>query len=96
MAKYEIFAGMGGGFGGAQSHGIFEFDSIAEAEQTAYELAIEEYQSYEGCHGIMSWDDCREDLIESFGDEDITDEDINAHYQEEIESWISYYIKEVK
>lgn len=56
-----------------------------------YALAVEEYQSYEGCHGIMSWDDCREDLIDSSFDYD--DEAVDDRYQEELESWLSYYVE---
>lgn len=58
-----------------------------EALEEAYALAVEEYQSYEGCHGIMSWDDCREDLIDSGFDYD------DDRYQEELESWLSYYVE---
>lgn len=54
MQKYEIYAGMGGGFGGAQLRGIYEFSSTQEAERYAYGLAFDEYQSYEGSHGILS------------------------------------------
>lgn len=92
MPKYEIYAGMGGGFGGAVFQCIEEFDSIVEADKYAYSLAFEEYTSYEGSHGILSWDDCREDLIDSYPDMEIDDEDVDAHYQEEIESWIEYYV----
>lgn len=92
MPKYEIYSGMGGGFGGAVFQCIEEFNSIVEADEYAYNLAVEEYQSYEGSHGILSWDDCREDLIDSYPDMEIDDEDVDAHYQEEIESWIEYYV----
>ena len=89
---YRIYAGMGGGFGGANYVGWLETDDREEAESYAREIAIEEYQSYEGCHGIMSWDDCRKDLIESFGEEP-SEEDVDTHYREEIESWTSWYVK---
>lgn len=90
MPLFDVYAGMSGGFGGACFHKTEEYETIDEAVQEAYELAIEEYQSYEGCHGIMSWEDCREDLIES-GDENPTDDDVTEHYQNEIEGWIEYY-----
>ena len=32
MAKFELFAGMGGSLGGAQSCGIYEYDNIEEAD----------------------------------------------------------------
>ena len=90
MPLFDIYAGLSGGFGGAYFHKTEEYATIDEAVQEAYELAIEEYQSYEGCHGIMSWEDCREDLIES-GDKNPTDDDVTKHYQNEIEGWIEYY-----
>jgi hypothetical protein len=87
---------MGGSFGGAQYHGTYEYTNIEEATQDAYLKAEEEYQSYEGCHGIMSISEVEEDLRDSgFIDDDMTDDEvadmIDYHYREEIESWISYY-----
>lgn len=35
----------------------------------------------------MSWDDCREGLIDSGFDYD------DDRYQEELESWLSYYVE---
>lgn len=47
--KYNIYAGLGGGFGGARLVAeAEEFENQAAAEEYAYEYAIEEYQSYEG------------------------------------------------
>ena len=96
MSWFKIFAGMGGSFGGAQYHGTYEYANIEEATQDAYLKAEEEYQSYEGCHGILSYADCEEDLQDSgFIDGDMSDDEIEdmvySHYREEIESWISYY-----
>ena len=91
MAWFKIYAGMGGGFGGATYYGTYDCCSEDEAMSIAYSRAVEEYQSYEGYHGILSWDDCLEAWEESWGT-DHTESDINAYYQEEIESWISYYV----
>ena len=91
MAWFKIFAGMGDSFGGAQYHGTYEYEGEQEAYDDAYRIAEEEYQSYEGCHGIMSWQDCYEDLRDSFGEEP-DEEDVNLHYREAIESWISFYV----
>lgn len=98
MAWFKIFAGMGGSLGGAQYHGTYEYADIEEATQDAYLKAEEEYQSYEGCHGIMSSSDVEEDLRDSgFIDDDMTDDEIadmvDCYYREEIESWISYYVQ---
>ena len=64
--KYKIYAGLSG----ATYQKTEDYSSMDEALEDAYALAVEEYQSYEGCHGIMSWDDCREDLIDSGFDYD--------------------------
>lgn len=52
--KYKIYAGLSGGFGGATYQKTEDYSSMDEALEDAYALAVEEYQSYEGCHGIMS------------------------------------------
>lgn len=92
MPKYSLYAGLGGGFGGAHYQYSDDFISLSEAEECVYRLALEEYQSYEGSHGILSWEDCREDLLDSFPDIEIDDEDVDQRYQEEVESWIEYYV----
>ena len=92
--KYRIYAGLSGSFGGAVYQKTVECDSEKEAYEAAYEIAVEIYQSYEGRCGIMSWEDCRRSLIK-MGYED--DEDIvNDIYQEELESWLSYYVEPAK
>lgn len=95
MTNYRIYAGLGGSFGGANPHGIYEFETLDEAEAYAYGLAVEEYESYAGANGLLSWDECKEDLIESFPDEEWTDAEVNEHYLEEVESWITYWAEEV-
>lgn len=86
--KYNIYAGLGGSFGGAAYQGTGEFSDEDSATRCAYELAVEEYQSYEGYHGILDWDDVAEQ-------EELDPEEdgkaVDAAYQEEIESWIEYY-----
>ena len=89
--KFKIYAGLSGGFGGATYQMTEDYASMDEALEDAYNLAVEEYQSYEGMHGIMSWEDCREDLEESGFDYD--DESVDSRYQEELESWLSYYVE---
>ena len=53
--KYNIYAGLGGSFGGATYQGTGDFESREAAEQAAYEAAVEEYEMYEGLHGILDW-----------------------------------------
>lgn len=97
MPWFKIYAGMGGSFGGAQYHGTYEYNDIDEAYRDAYRMAEEEYQSYEGCHGIMSFEDVEKDLRDSgFIGDDMTDAEVEdmvaSRYLEEIESWIAYYV----
>ena len=97
MERFHLYAGLGGGFGGAHYCETVEAENIDEACEFAYELAIEEYQSYEGYHGILSWAECYEDAMESgfIGEDTMTEAEIHEYiddmYQEEIESWIEYY-----
>ena len=99
MNKYEIFAGLTNG-DASLSHGIYEFRNEQEATIYAYQLAVEEYQSYEGSHGILDWDECREDLQESGMLDDLTENEIEDrvtdHYLENIESCVTYYAVLVK
>ena len=91
MAWFKIYAGLGGGFGGANYIDTCEFDNEGQALEAAYQAAIEIYQSYEGEYGLLNWNDCYDNLAESYGYEP-TEEEVNDYYGEEIESWISYYI----
>lgn len=100
MPKFKIFAGMGGGFGGPEYHMTEEYPNRDAAMKDAYDLAVEEYQSYEGYHGILSWDDVRENLIEEGYIDTINDNEIEdmieEQYLQEIEGWIVYNAIEVK
>lgn len=92
--KFEIYVGLGGGFGGASYIETIEANTREEAEEYARQCAIDDYESYEGSHGILSRDDVFEDLIESFGEEPL-EEDVDLKYMEEVEGWITYYVEEV-
>ena len=39
----------------------------------------------------MNWDDCRTDLLDS-GYYDLDDDDVDDHYNDQVESWISYRV----
>lgn len=90
MEKYNIYSGLGGSFGGATYQGTGEFESDYDADEYAHELAIEEYQSYEGMHGILGWLDVADKNDLNPDDSNNVDE-IDSLYQEEIENWIDYY-----
>ena len=94
MAKlFDIYYGRGGGFGGAVFDGTFEFQNLEEAVNYAYMKAIEEYESYGGCHGLLDIEEVRQDCIDSFGKEP-SEEDLEDAYREQVESWIVYEAKE--
>lgn len=96
MAKYRLYAGLSGSFGGAVYQGIEEFKSQEEAEWRAYDLAWEEYESYGGNHGLIDWDGCYEDLLESewidphSQSQEEIERMVDDHYREQVESWIVY------
>ena len=85
---FNIYAGLGGSFGGATYRGTGEFKSYADAENEAYELAVEEYQSYEGYHGILSWHDVADENVLDYNEDSA---EIDELYVEEMESWLDYY-----
>jgi len=92
MAKYKIYAGLGGGFGGGTLQGTEEFDSEEEAGEYAWETACEIYDSYGGLHGLRTLEDIINSDESEGGDVDVA-YDI---FMEERENWLSYWIQEVK
>lgn len=91
MALYNLYAGLNGGFGGARYDHTEEFATQADAEHAAYALAKEEYESYEGCHGLRSY----ENIVEDSGipADEMTSEDRDdcwEEYMEEMEGWLDY------
>ena len=66
---------------------IVKADSQDKALDYAYELAMEEYDSYAGLHGIRSIDDIIEE--EKLDEDDLTAWDI---YTEERENSLSYSV----
>lgn len=91
---FKIYAELAGGFGGATYYKTEEYDSVHEAEVDAYELAVAEYESYEGSHGIISRDDIRENLDDYGLESGASEAEIEEVYKEEVESWIDYWIEE--
>lgn len=101
--KYKIYAGLSGGFGGAVYQYTTEDCTFDEANMEAYNAACDEFESYEGLHGIPSSDDyyneARSNLEESDYDsieeyEDAVNEYACALEAEERESWIEYWVEE--
>lgn len=100
--KYKLFAGLGGGFGGAHFIKVEEFDTPEEADKYAYDLAVEEYEGYGGSHGLLDRDAVRNEMIfeyygideseieDGFDYDEIDEETLQNRYTEEIEGWIEW------
>ena len=91
MAKYRVIGALGGGFGGCENVEWEEVECISDdqAEQWAYDLAIEQYEMYEGNHGIRSTDDIMEE-------DEVCEREAEEMRQEEIESWVDYEYEKVE
>lgn len=93
MPKYKIYAGLGGGFGGADYQGVFEYANEDEAFDGAWGMAIEVYERYAGYHGLQSLEGIEEEFIEE--GYDYTEDDIAIAYDEEMSSWLDFKVVEV-
>lgn len=92
LKEYNIYAGLGGGFGGADYHSTILAKDHAEAEDYAYAIACEDYESYEGSYSIKDWGDIAEELELDSSTEDPEEiESIQQAYEEERNNWIDYY-----
>ena len=82
---YVIYAGLGGGFGGASLDGI-EYCTKDEAEESAVAAANETYSSYEGSHGIRTIEEIMEE-------DEVDEEEAEQIYSDERESWLDYHVE---
>lgn len=99
MAKFKIYAGLSGGFGGARYCGVYECENEQEAEAYAREQAVEEYESYGGYHGLYTWDSMRQEIADEEYDGDIEavdPDDVDMRLMEEVEGWLTYRIVRVR
>ena len=88
MKTYYIQHGLIGSFGGeANEWEVYEANSWQEAENYAYELACEDYESYEGMYGLRTVNDIMEE-------EGLTEDEAYDSYLEERESWLHYVVLE--
>lgn len=78
--------------------GTYEFANQEEADDFAHQMSCEEYEMYAGLHGIPSWEECYQELTDTYAAEieagEYDENDIEAMaedlYNEEIESWAEY------
>ena len=102
MPFYKIYAGLGGGFGGAFYQCTDEYESYDDAMEHAYQLACDVYEMQEGS-GCDGWEDF---LAEAESDVDESDYDDIEEYnaaieeyaaqasEEARESWVDYHVVE--
>lgn len=93
LKEYNIYSGLGGGFGGASYQYTALCESAEDAEKEAYESAVEEYQSYEGFNSIPTWSDSLDAAMEENPGvpEDELHEIADEIYNSIMEEWIEYY-----
>lgn len=100
MKYFKVYYSCGCG----EHEEYIEAVSEEDASEIAYELALEDYMSYEGLHGVRNREQIAEEL---FGDPDsgdeydldtLTDEqleEVEEVYQQEVESSIDYWAEEI-
>ena len=93
LKEYNIYSGLGGGFGGASYQYTTLCESAEDAEKEAYESAVEGYQSYEGFNSIPTWSDSLDAAMEENPGvpEDELHEIADEIYNSIMEEWIEYY-----
>lgn len=84
LKDYNIYAGLGGSFGGASYIGTLQNVSESEAYEWAFEEACDIYDSYAGYHGIRDTEDI-------MNEEEVGENEAEEIYIEERESWLDYY-----
>lgn len=91
--EYNIYAGLGGGFGGATYQYTGLFNSQEEADNEAYQRACEEYDSYSGYHGLLTYEEALEEAKAENPEatEDELDDYIGELFQQDMEEWVESY-----
>jgi len=88
MGTYNIYAGLGGGFGGENYIETIRNIDEDSAMNMAYEAACEEYEGFGGLHGLFN----REEALEE--DPDLSDEELDEMESEDRKFWIEYHVEE--
>lgn len=92
MNWYRLYVSSVGG--GTICEGPFEFSSEEIATQAAYDMAVEDYESFEGLHGIPDVGDIMEDKEGYNLSGDASEDECWEVYYEQRESWLSYWAEE--
>lgn len=91
--EYNIYAGLGGGFGGAKYQYTGLYDNEDDAFMEAYTAASEEYESYSENNGLLSYEEALEAAMNDNpgkSEEELQDY-IDELFEEDKENWIEYY-----
>jgi hypothetical protein len=92
MNWYRLYVDSVGG--SVVCEGPLEFSSKEIATQAAYDMAVEDYESFEGYHGIPDIGDIMGDK-EGYGlNEDASEDECWDIYYEQRESWLNYWVEE--
>ena len=92
MNWYRLYVSSVGG--GTVCEGPLEFSSKDIATQAAYDMAVEDYESFEGLHGIPDVGDIMEDKEGYNLSEDASEDECWEVYYEQRENWLSYWAEE--
>ena len=92
MNWYRLYISSVGG--GTVCEGPLEFSSKDIATQAAYDMAVEDYESFEGLHGIPDVGDIMEDKEGYNLSEDASEDECWEAYYEQRESWLNYWVEE--
>lgn len=104
MGTFRIYAGLGGGFGGANFVQTLTNIDEESALEAAYSAACDIYEEYEGMLGINDWEDWRNEASgEIYSDDfdsdeeykDALDEYAQQSRNDSMEGWIEYHVEEV-
>lgn len=80
--------------GGEVCEGPYEYKSKENAQDEARIMAIDDYESFEGYHGIPDIGDIMENMEEYGLDRDATEDDCWDVYYEQREGWLDYWVEE--
>lgn len=102
--KYKIYAGLNGSFGGASHRYTENCETPTEAEELAYEEALEMYEQYAGLQGLKTFNDCVSEASQYMPRNKYdSDEDYQKDIEEEATEiynsirvgWIDYWAEEI-
>lgn len=81
--KWFISYGLGGGFGGADNFEVIEATNDEEASRYAWQVACDNYESYEGMGGLRT-------VQEIMEEEGYDEDEAYQQWEEEREGWLDY------